>query len=296
MSGRPYIGAAFRTIEPGSAIDLDPDLLPIADRALLRLLARHGALTAAEPGQFVYADLRRSQEYVFRLYRAGLLERTPLSRQTPGRAEQAYRLSPLGHQRLGTRRVTAPASYVRHSIDTARAICALNRTDDREHAPVQLWFPDSMTGDVLSRFVRPDSIAVVTTDAGSAVLALEIDEGTEHMRMIRAKLAAYRRPLSRRPSWHLIVVVPGSPRADWMVRQAVAVNLGERAWVVTHADLARDSLDAVLRPLDPRHSPAPIGSLLKPPHRWLPAPVGSRAWLQLLATGGGEIDDGALAP
>ena len=151
---------------------------------------------------------------------------------------------------------------MRHSIDTARAICALNRSDDREHAPVQLWFPDSMTGDVLSRFVRPDSIAVVTTDAGSAVLALEIDEGTEHMRMIRAKLAAYRRPLSRRPSWHLIVVVPGSPRADWMVRQAVAVNLGERTWVVTHADLARDLLDAMLRPLDPRLRPLPYGRCL----------------------------------
>ena len=81
-----------------------------------------------------------------------------------------------------------------------------------------------------------------------------------------------------------------------MVRQAVAVNLGERSWVVTHADLARDSLDAMLRPLDPNRPSASIGSLLKPPHRWLPAPVGSCAWLQLLATGGGEIDDGALAP
>jgi hypothetical protein len=81
-----------------------------------------------------------------------------------------------------------------------------------------------------------------------------------------------------------------------MVRQAVAVDLGERTWVVTHADLARDSLDTMLRPLDPGRSPAPIGSLLKPPHRWLSAPVGSKAWLHLLATGGGETDDGALAP
>jgi hypothetical protein len=69
-----------------------------------------------------------------------------------------------------------------------------------------------MTGGVLSRFVRPDSI-VVSTDAGSAVLALEIDEGTEHQRSIRSKLAAYRRPLSSRPTWHLFVVVPGQHRA-----------------------------------------------------------------------------------
>jgi hypothetical protein len=290
------MSAAFRTVEPGSATDVDPDLLPTPDRALLRLLARHGAVTPAELVLLVYVDLRRAQERLLRLYRAGLLERTPLPRRTPGRADHAYRLSPLGHQRLGTRRATAPASYLRHSLDTVRAICALNRTSDRERPPVQLWFTDTMTADVLGRFVRPDSIAVVTTDAGSAVLALEIDEGTEHIRTIRSKLAAYRRPLSLRPSWHLLVAVPGPLRADWMVRQAVAVDLVERCWVVTHADLARDSLDCVLRPLDPRLPPSSIRSLLKPPQRLLPAPVGSRAWLDLLATGGGETEDGALAP
>jgi hypothetical protein len=81
-----------------------------------------------------------------------------------------------------------------------------------------------------------------------------------------------------------------------MVRQAVAVDLGERSWVATRADLARDSLDCVLRPLDPRLPRGSIRSLLKPPQRLLPAPVGSRAWLDLLATGGGEVEDGALAP
>ena len=73
------------------------------------------------------------------------------------------------------------------------------------------------------------------------------------------RLAAYRRPLLLRPSWHLLIVVPGLLRADWMVRQGVAVDLGERAWVVTHNDLARDSLDSLLRPLDPRLPPSPIG-------------------------------------
>jgi hypothetical protein len=81
-----------------------------------------------------------------------------------------------------------------------------------------------------------------------------------------------------------------------MVRQAVAVDLGERSWVVTHVDLARDSLDCVPRPLDPGLPPRSIRSLLKPPQRLLPAPVGSRAWLDLLATGGGELEDGALGP
>jgi len=176
------------------------------------------------------------------------------------------------------------------------AVCALNRSDDREQSPVQLWLTAVMTADVLARFVRPDSIVLVTTEAGSAVLALEIDEGTEHSRTIRAKLAAYRRPLAIRPNWHLLVVVPGPLRANWMVRQAVSLDLGPQTWVVTRAELGRDSLDVGLQPLDRGQSSRSIRSLLKPPRRLLLAPVGSRAWLELLAAGGGESGDGALAP
>jgi hypothetical protein len=181
-------------------------------------------------------------------------------------------------------------------LDTVDAVCALNRSDDREHSPVQLWLTDFMTADILGRFVRPDSIVLVTTEAGSAVLALEIDEGTEHSRTIRAKLAAYRHPLAARPNWFLLVVVPSEARAIWMVRQVASLDLGPQTWVVTRADHTRDSLDTVLRPLAPGQSPRSIRSLLKPPARLLPAPVGSHAWLEILASGGGEVEDGALAP
>jgi hypothetical protein len=106
------------------------------------------------------------------------------------------------------------------------AMFALNRTSDRERPPLQLWYTDTMTDGILSRFVRPDSIVAITTDAGSAVLALDTDEGTEHQRSIRSKLAAYRRPLSARPAWHLVVVVPGEFRAAWMLRSIWALGHG----------------------------------------------------------------------
>jgi hypothetical protein len=85
-------------------------------------------------------------------------------------------------------------------------------------------------------------------------------------------------------------------RSDWMARQAASLELGHRAWVVTRSDLARDSLDTVLRPLNVGSPSGSIRSLLNPPQRLLPSPVGSSAWLQLLADGGGEAADGALAP
>jgi len=290
------MSAAFRMVEPGSALDMDPDLLATRDRACLRLLLRCGAATSPIAAEFVYPDLRRAQERLLRLYRAGFLERTTLPRRTPGHADLAYRLSQLCHQRLGTRRAPSPASYLRHTIDTVSAVCALNRAIDREHPPVQLWLTDSMSANVLGQFVRPDSITVVTTEAGSAVLALEIDEGTEHRRTIRAKLAAYRRPIAIRPNWHLLVVVPGPIRAAWMVRVAGSLDLGPRSWAVTRSDLARDALDCMLQPLDQRLPPGSIRSLLQPPRRLLPTPVGSHAWLELLAAGGGETEDGALGP
>jgi hypothetical protein len=181
-------------------------------------------------------------------------------------------------------------------LDTVDAVIALNRSDDREHSPVQLWLTDTMTSDVLGRFVRPDSIVLVTTEAGSVVLALEIDEGTEHSRTIRAKLAAYRQPLATRPNWQLVVVVPSLIRATWMIRQVESLDLGPQTWVVARADLSRDSLDTRLLPLARGRSSLSIRSLLEPPARLLPAPVGSRAWLELLAAGAGEVEDGALAP
>jgi hypothetical protein len=181
-------------------------------------------------------------------------------------------------------------------LDTVDAVIALNRSDDREHSPIQLWLTDTMTSDVLGRFVRPDSIVLITAEAGSVVLALEIDEGTEHSRTIRAKLAAYRHPLATRPNWHLVVVVPSLIRATWMTRQVESLDLGPQTWVVTRADLASDSLDTVLRPLASRQSLLSIRSLLRPPARLLPAPVGSHAWLELLAAGAGETEDDALAP
>ncbi len=113
------MSAAFRMVEPGSALELDPDLLATPDRACLKLLIRAGAVTSPIAAQSAYPNLRRAQEGLLHLYRAGLLERTPLPRRTPGQADLAYRLSSTGHQRLGTRRAPSPASYLRHTLDTA---------------------------------------------------------------------------------------------------------------------------------------------------------------------------------
>ena len=239
------MSGAFRAIDPAYAQERDPDRLYWLDRACLRFLLRCGAATAKQIAILVYGNLRLAQYHLLRLHRSGLLERTAIV-DTPSRAEYAYRVSPSGHQRLGTRRTPAPATYVRHMLDTVDAVCNLNRSDDREHPPVHLWLADSMTGDILGRFVRPDSIAVVTTEAGSAVLALEIDEATEHARTIRAKLAAYRRPRLALPA-----LAEGRAQEDLYSRRQRAhliclhltLTLSAQDWrVASHAALSASAV------------------------------------------------------
>jgi len=84
------MSAAFRTIEPGNALDVDPHLLPIADRACLRLLVRAGAATSVQLAQIVYGSLRRTQKRLLLLHRSGLLERVALacSDEDPFRVDQ----------------------------------------------------------------------------------------------------------------------------------------------------------------------------------------------------------------
>jgi hypothetical protein len=64
--------------------------------------------------------------------------------------------------------------------------------------------------------VVPDALLAVQLESGSAVLALEVDEGTEHAPVIRAKLARYAEALDGRAGWHLVFVVGGAERARWL--------------------------------------------------------------------------------
>ncbi len=171
------MSATFRVFAPDSTHHIDLDVLPITDRAVLRLLNRAGAATAVQLSQLVYGSLRVSQKHLLRLYQSGLLERLPLADERHGQAEYAYRLGALGHEQLQTGSPLSPGTYLRHTLDIVSTVCALNGSDDREQPPVQLWYAASMTTNILTRFLRPDSIVLVTTDAGSVVLALEIDEG-----------------------------------------------------------------------------------------------------------------------
>lgn len=275
---------------------IDVGLLPIRDRACLRLLYRAGVATAAQLSFLIYPSRRTALRRLRRLWQLGLLERAPLAPERGG-IPVAYRITRRGSKRLGyvdTR--TGGVSRVRHGLDIVDAVCALVR-----FAPgaVQLWLTEPMTDGVIRDGALPDSVVVVQLEGGSAVLCLEIDEATEHAPIIRTRLTAYERALAGRHGWHLLWTVPTAERLAWLRRVARwddHAGLDGSSWGVVLDDLRAGGFDAATWPVGWAGDRVRLAELIDDPRlRWCPTPVGSPAWIRLLGTGGAEESEEALA-
>ena len=271
----------------------DPGHLRVRDRAVLRILNRAEAATAAQLAVLAYGHRRLAQARLRQLWQWGYLERSTLPPTGPrGGAPYAYRLSSACLHRLGyQRRPWRGPGYLAHTLDAVEAVCALIASSDPETEPlVALWLPESIVEDALPGGPVPDTVVVLSPDTGSGVVCLEIDEATQHVAPIRAKLRAYRRALADRPRWHVVFVVPTSARRTWLRRIARAQDTGSAsAWVVTMDDLRQGGIDARLMPIVGLSAPPTLRQVLADPQpRQSATPVGSRAWLELLGSGGGE--------
>lgn len=271
----------------------DPRHLPTRDRAVLRIINRSQAATAAQLAVLAYRDRHVAQVRLRRLWDLGYLERILLPPvQAPGGAPYAYRLSTACLERLGYgRRSWRGPGYLPHTLDAVEAVCALVDSSDPEGDPhVALWLPESIVRDALPAGPVADTVLVVNAGPGSGILCLEIDEATQHVAPIRAKLHAYRHVLANRPGWHLVVVVPTPARKTWLRRIARAQDVGTvSAWLVTMDDLRRGGIEARLVPIVGPTAQSTLRQVLTGPDpRRSTTPVASRAWIELLGSGGGE--------
>ena len=155
-----------------------------------------------------------------------------------------------------------------------------------------------MSGGLPGPGIRPDAVVALQIGASSGVLCIEMDEGTQHAPLIRARLSAYGRALPARPGWHLLFVVQTDHRAGWLRRLATwngPAALAGLSWAVRLADLEAVGLDAVSAPLLGAATPVPLHAVLTDHHpRATPTPVGSLRWAELLGAGGGDDLDRAL--
>lgn len=287
---------SFRLAHPATRRRLGVLDLPTRDRAGLRLLLRAKVATTNHLTTLVYHRRQTTQLRLMRLWRAGFVERTSLPPLTRGGAPLVFRLSRRGRARLGYRPLTRPEAgmQLRHDLHVLDAVCALARPDPRAPGghPLLAWATPAMSARFIDG-VLPDALLALQVDTGSAVLALEVDEGTEHAPVIRAKLGRYADALEDREGWHLLFVVGEPERARWINRLArTSGELGdaaEQAWVTTIDELREHGLAARIVALGDA-PPRPLADLCRRRRGPSPTtpPVGSEQWLRLMGSGAGE--------
>ncbi|HEX2766707.1 MAG TPA: replication-relaxation family protein [Candidatus Limnocylindria bacterium] len=145
---------------------------------------------------------------------------------------------------------------LRHDLHVLDAVCALGRPDPRalRNYPLSAWATPAMSARFIDGVI-PDALLALQLATGSAVLTLEVDEGTEHAPVIRAKLARYAEALDGADDWHLLFVVGEAERARWLRRLAgrdrAQAAIGSRAWATTIDGLGRDGPGAQCLSLGP---------------------------------------------
>lgn len=295
------MSAAFRSSDaPAHPRRVDIAALPARDRAVLRLLYRMEAATVHQVTGLAYRRERKAQHRLQRLFQLRLTERTPVATDHRGAPPYAYRLTYHVRQRLGYRTDRPQlSSHLRHLLDSHDVVCALAQAiPDAPDGPMQAWLTAPMAARVLGNAVEPDGVVVLQLKARSAVLCIELDEGTEHHPVIIDKLARYASRLRDRSGWHLLFVVPSRERLGRVRRLARRPGLAipGRAWVALLTDVRGDGLGAAAFPAWAVGNPGSLADLIDDPRdRSSIAPVGGDAWLAMLATGGVEDFDRLLA-
>lgn len=230
-------------------------LLPLRDRACLRILYRYDVATTAQLTSLVYRRRQKTQAHLQRLYRYHLLDRTALPPLERGGAPLVFRLSRHARRRLGYVSLTRgeAGTQLRHSLNVVEAVLALARPAGDVY-PVQAWLSPDMSTGILDH-IQPDALLAMQVVTGSGMLALEIDEATEHASVIVAKLVNYGRALATRPGWHLLFVVPHATRLHWLRRRLASARgrspgLADKAWAATLEAIQADGLNATTTQLE----------------------------------------------
>ena len=294
------MSAAFRSHDrQAHPRRVDIAALPARDRAVLRILYRMEAATARQLTDLAYRRERKAQHRLQQLFHLRLIERTPVATDNRGVPPYAYRLSYHVRQRLGYRTHRPQlSSRLRHLLDSHNVVCALAKaTPECPEGPIQAWLTAPMSAKVLGNTVEPDSVVTVQLGTRSAVMCIELDEGTEHHPVIIDKLARYASQLSDRTGWHLLFVVPSRERLGRVRRlgRRPGLAIPGHAWISLLTDIRKLGLAAKAFPAWTVGPPCKLADLVGHQRdRRSTAPVGSDTWLAMLATGGVEDFDRLL--
>jgi hypothetical protein len=178
---------------------------------------------------------------------------------------------------------------IRHALDGVELVASLV-----SHDPgfVQLWRSESLIPE-LGDGVKPDQLVVIDTGDVSAWILVEVDESTERPPVIRERLTAYAKLFEEhRVGWHLLWVV-NSPERLARLRQIAGpmklAALADRCWGVPIGEVSAVGASAQVLAVGAKLPPRRLRAIATDPKmRRTEYPVGSPAWMRLLANGGIE--------
>jgi hypothetical protein len=177
----------------------------------------------------------------------------------------------------------------RHSLDGVEFVASLVCHD---RGLVQLWWPEWLIPDY-AWGVKPDHLVVIDTGEASALILVEVDESTERPPVIRERLRAYAKLFEdHRVGWHLLWVANSRERLARLRQIAGPTKdamLSGRCWGVAIDDVSDRGGDAEVLAIGAGIDPRPLRAIATDPNaRRTDYPVGSPAWVRLLANGGRE--------
>jgi hypothetical protein len=141
--------------------------------------------------------------------------------------------------------------------------------------------------------VKPDQLVVIDTGVASAWILVEVDESTERPPVIRERLNAYAKLFEEhRVGWHMLWVV-NSPERLARLRQIAGplklAALADRCWGVPIGEVSDAGASAQVLAVGASLPPRSLRAIATDPKmRRTEYPVGSPAWMRLLANGGIE--------
>jgi hypothetical protein len=288
------LDATYMSYRPSSPAHVlrkraDVSLLSVSDRACLRLLEYARVCTASQLATLVYPSLRTALRRTRRLYLDNLVTRESLPPDRGG-IPLAYRLSSSGRRRIHLNAYRSPGLITtRHSLDGVEFVASLVRHDP---GLVQLWWPEWLIPGY-DWGVKPDHLVVIDTGEASALLLVEVDESTERPPVIRDRLRAYAKLFeNHRVGWHLLWVA-NSPERLARLRQIAGPTrdamLSGRCWGVAIDEVSDLGASAEVVPVGSSMEPQQVRGLATDPNaRRTEFPVGTAAWIRLLANGGRE--------
>ena len=268
---------------------IDISLLQISDRACLRLLERSRICTATQLANLIYPSIRTALRRTRKLWLNRLITRESLPAERGG-IPVAYRLSESGRRRLHLSAYRSPGLVtIRHALDGVELVASLVSHDP---GLVQLWRSESLIPE-LGDGVKPDQLVVIDTEDASAWILVEVDESTERPPVIRERLTAYAKLFEEhRVGWHLLWVV-NSPERLARLRQIAGpmklAALADRCWGVPIGEVSEVGASAQVLAIGASLPPRLLRAIATDPKmRRTEYPVGSPAWMSLLANGGIE--------